>query len=244
MRILRLSNSNDVNPLVPEAERAQVIAEQVVAELTGEAVETIVKVIWPAPELPGIVAGWLERYQPDVVFIVTSSYWVTYESVPLRVERRAGILGKALARVGFKVGGNPAVASSSPFRFGRRAAARTIGGETYFTPAEAAGYVADVLRRVLARESVVAVVRGPLHVFNSSGTPEGQARSRQRLLELDALLAETCRTLHVPYSRVAESSTPDLLLPDEVHENAAGSRVYGEIEGRAIAEAWLAAARR
>ncbi|MBI5948488.1 MAG: SGNH/GDSL hydrolase family protein [Chloroflexi bacterium] len=243
MRILHLGNSNDVNPLVPEGERAHDVAERTITGLTGEAVETIARVIWPAAELPGIVAGWLERYEPDVVFLRMSSYWVTYESVPLRVERRGGIVGRALARAGFKAGGNATVASSSPFRFGRRMAARNVGGDTFFTPAEAAGHVSDVLRRVLARESVVVAVRGPLHIFNSSGTPEGRERSRRRLFEFDALVAEACRNLHVPYASVAGTATPDLLLPDEVHENAKGARIFGELEGRAVAEAWLAARR-
>ena len=33
----------------------------------------------------------------------------------------------------------------------------------------------------------------------------------------------------------------DYLLPDEVHANVAGQRISGELEGKLIAEAWLAA---
>lgn len=80
MRILRLTNSQDLNPLIPEDRRAWSIAEHVFEAQTGERAETIIKIIWPGPELPGIVDGWMERYQPEIVVLHVSGLWFTYDS--------------------------------------------------------------------------------------------------------------------------------------------------------------------
>jgi hypothetical protein len=90
---------------VPGAERAHRIADELFTELTGEPVEPVLKLFWPEPGLPDIVDRWIARYQPDVVFMRTSMVWCAYESVPLRIERRLGRLGRPLARFGFKLGG-------------------------------------------------------------------------------------------------------------------------------------------
>lgn len=240
MRILRLTNSDDLNETIPAELRAPALATKVIEERMGEPVETIARVIWPDPELPDIVESWLDRYQPDCVFMRTASYWVTYESVPLRLQRRAYRGTGWLARLGGAAGANSRLASTAPFRVARRAAVRMIGGDTYFTPEEAAATVAATLRRIVVRESLVAVVRGPFNAHNSSGTKAGLARSKDRNRQFDSLLASVCGELHVPYVSVHHLSDPRAQGGDEVHLNADAQRTFAQIEGGAIAEALLA----
>jgi hypothetical protein len=72
VHLLRLTNSSDTYEGVPEAQRAHRIADQLFTELTGEPVETILKLFWPDPGLPEIVERWIGRYEPDVVFMRAS----------------------------------------------------------------------------------------------------------------------------------------------------------------------------
>lgn len=242
MKILRLTNSNDVLESIPAHLRAAAIADDVVHSLTGERPETISRVIWPGPELPAIVARWIERYEPDLVFMRASSFWVCYESVPLHLQRHFGPVGRALGALGLKAGGNPTIATNPVAARLREYAVRTIGGDTHFTPAEAAGHVEDILRVVLKAESVVPVLRGPAHSHNSAGNASGLARSQRRVEEFEERLAALCRTLHVSFTSARiladEAATH---LADGLHDDLVGQRDFGELEGRAIATAWLAA---
>lgn len=240
MRVLRLTNSSDFAPGVPAALGSAAIAEEAVVRATGEQVETVMRVFWPSPALPGIVERWLARYEPDVVFIRASSFWVSYESVPLRVQRLFGPAGRWSGSLALRVGGHPRVAANPAVRVVRQFAARTLGGDPYFSPEEAAGHVESLLRAALSRESAVVVVRGPGHTFDSSGTVRGFERARRRTDELDERLRELCAKLHVSYVPVRDVvDQPEYLLGDGIHENAAGQRVFGELEGEAIARSWL-----
>jgi hypothetical protein len=242
VRILRLTNSNDQLTDIPEGERGAAIAERVAAELTGQQIETVARTAWPGSELPNIVERWLVTYQPDVVFIRIPAYWICYESVPLRIQRRLGRLGTWPGRIGRKVGGNPTFASSRIAKAGRKLLLRTIGGDTYFTPQQVNDRIEAVLRTVIKNESIVAAVRGPGHSINSPGTARGLARAVRRSEELDRLLAATCARLHVAYASARDIGHSDAhLRSDELHDGPEGQRLYGEVEGRLIAEAWLAA---
>jgi hypothetical protein len=240
LRILRLTNSNDLLGNIPAELRGAAVAERVVAEATGEPVETVQRVVWPGPELPAIVERWLANYQPDVVFIRIPAFWICYESVPLRLQRRLGPLGYWPGRLGLKIGGNPGFAASRFGKTTRKLLLRTIGGDAYFTPQQVTLHVEAVLRTVLAKESVVPAVRGPGHSINSAGTARGLARAVQRSEQLDALLAAACSRLHVAYvSARAVGHDSSFLLSDELHDGPEGQRLYGEVEGRLIASAWL-----
>jgi hypothetical protein len=242
VRILRLTNSNDELAAIPENLRASAITDRIVSEAVGEPVETVVRLFWPGPELPAILERWLARYEPDVVLIRCASFWVCYESVPLKLQRNFGRAGAGLSRIGFSVGGNRTIASNPAARAIRRWAVRTIGGATYFTPESATESVAAILRPVLAREATIPVVRGPGHTLNAAGTRAGLERSSARNADFDRRLADLCARLHVAYAPVREAvSAPGLLLGDDVHSSIAGTRIFGELEGRAIVEAWRAA---
>jgi len=245
LRILRLTDSNDSRSSLPEPLRASAIAEATAAELTGEQIETIVRPIWPSPELPGILSGWMARFEPDVVFLRTPTYWVSFESVPLRIRRRLGRFGEWPADVGLKVGGHPRFAES---RLGHGVAAlalRTIGGDTHFTPGEACERVESLLKVVLGHESAVTVVRGPSYSMASPGDSRASVRAFRRNHEFNTLLAGLCTRLHVEFASAA-TPTDDLSLraADGLHTNEHGQRVTGELEGRAIAAAWQGASSR
>ncbi|MEP6872146.1 MAG: hypothetical protein ABI939_09910, partial [Anaerolineaceae bacterium] len=147
MRILRLTNSSDLHAGVAPELRASSVMERVVGEATGETVESMVRAIWPTPGLPDRVGRWIESYKPDVVFLRATSFWCTYESVPLRIERRLGRLGKPVARTGLRLGDRTWLVERRSFKLARQAVVRTIGGDPHFTPEQASGVVAEVLRR-------------------------------------------------------------------------------------------------
>src|SRR4029079_15876972 len=86
VRILRLSNSDDMREAPDVPRRAYRIVEAALTAETGEPVETIVRDAWPEPNLPDVVDGWLKRYEPDIVFLKVSSYWFTYRSTPLKFQ--------------------------------------------------------------------------------------------------------------------------------------------------------------
>ena len=245
MRILRLTNSTDTHSGVAPEMRATAVVERVVSAAIGEAVESMVRPIWPTPDLPSHVDRWIESFQPDVVFLRAASFWCTYESVPLRIERRMGRFGKPFATAGLRLGDRPWLVNRGSFKFARQAVVRAIGGEPHFTPEQASGVVAEVLRRAVARESTVAVVRGPAQFHNSAGTRAGYRRAQARLRSLDALTAEACRRLHVRYIPAAGTNDGRAYrLEDDLHDTEAAHQVMGELEGLVIAEEWLAACRK
>ncbi|MBI2766003.1 MAG: SGNH/GDSL hydrolase family protein [Chloroflexi bacterium] len=242
MRILRLTNSSDILGSIPEPLRAHRVTEQMITELTGEPVETMMRVCWPGPELADIVHRWATRFEPDVVFMRASAFWCSYESVPLRIQRRlARIGGEHLANLGLKVAGAPAFATNPVFRAARRAALRAIGGDVHFQPAEVTANVEAVFRRVLSNESVIPVLRGPGFARDATGTERGLRRAQARNRRLDRALADMARRLGITYASPDAAFRRDHLAGDDAHTNEAGQRAQGEIEGRLIAEAWLAA---
>jgi hypothetical protein len=242
VRILRLTNSNDMLADLPPEQMGAAIADQIVRERTGEPVETVIRVAWPGPALPDIVDSWLDRYEPDVVFLRAPGFWVSYESVPVRLQRRLGPLGKWPGELGLKIGGTPRFANSRAGKAARKLMMRTIGGDTYFTPEQATAHVAAVFSVVLARESIIPAMRGPGHPIDSSATRKGLVRATGRVDEFDARLRVLCASLHIAFASARGVVHADSLLrADELHEGPEGQRLYGELEGHIIADAWLAA---
>ena len=242
MKILRLTNSSDLHPGVPPELRSPAVSERVFEAATGERAESMVRAIWPTPALPEIVDRWLESYQPDVVFFRLSSFWVAYESVPLRIERRLGALGRPLANAGLRVGDRPWLIERRAYKAARTAMIRTIGGDTHFTPGEVGETLDAVFRRIVAHESILVVVRGTSLILNSPGTAAGLRRSKRRIGEMNALVEAACERLHIPF--VPEEPTDDVSatrLDDDLHDSAQAHEQLGQAEGRLIADAWLSA---
>ncbi len=97
MRVLRLGNSQDLNSLVPELQRSWRIAERMLQEAAGERVETVLKPILMSAQVPDIVDGWMVRYCPEVVVLIASGIWYTYDSSLLKLIRAARFLRPAVS---------------------------------------------------------------------------------------------------------------------------------------------------
>lgn len=241
MRVLRLSNSNDEYHRVAPEQRAPAVAARRVTELTGEPVETVIRNIWPSKGLGDRLEEWVKELEPDVVLVRASSFWVNFESVPLKFERRFGKRGRPITRAGLKIGGNPQFSHNPAFRLGRIVAVRTVGGATYFEPQQASDLLMNAVQRICRDESLLVVVRGPSHSHNAVASAGGLRRSERRRAELEACLAAECQRLRVPFVPRREPFTQAHLLSDDVHDNEEGHRLNGELDGDAIAENWLAA---
>lgn len=242
MRILRLTNSDDINPRVAEGSRSPAVLERLFTEATGEPAETVLRIIWPDPALRGLIDGWLDRYHPDIVLFVVSSFWFTYESVPLKIERTFGPIGKPIAHAGLRAADNPKFAQSRIFHAGRRMALRTFGGATHFSPAEVVSLVESCVRSILARESAALVVRGPYAAFGSDAGARARRRAELRWRAVDEPVHRLCKQLHVEYiafgSPVATTEDPALFQGDFVHVTDEGHQRRAEAEARAVIAAW------
>jgi hypothetical protein len=243
MKVLKLCTSDELAGDIPDASRAYRVAERVIRERTGMEVETVLQNIWPTPRLPRLLEGWVSQHEPDVVLFVISPYWMTFESVPLRVRRSAGPIGEKLGAWMTRVGEDPRLSPSWPVRLARGASLRLIRGAYPFEPEEVASVVEDSLGTLLTNESLEVVVRGPLVALGHHGSRRSLARAEARRRKTDDLLKAACARLHVAYVGRPEGATHETdrehFTGDFVHTDAEKHRERGELEGAAIAEVWL-----
>ena len=242
MKILRLTNSSDLHPGVAEELRAPAVAARIIAAELGEPVETIQKAAWPTAALSSVVAKWLDEFEPDVVFVRLSSFWVAYESTPLRVSRRLGRIGEPVSNAGLRIGTHPKLVENGAFKAARRAVVRTVGGDTYFTPAGASEEMHRMLAAVVAHESIVPVVRGTGLLLNSSGTKSGLRRAIRRVTDLNDGVAAACAAHRVAFvPEVIDSALSSSRLNDEVHDGPEAHERLGRDDALAIISALNAA---
>jgi hypothetical protein len=245
MRVIRVGTSNDYAGPMPETQRAWKIAEQILAEHAGEPVETILKRAWPSAALPPLVERWMDEYQPDMVVLQVNWFWYGYESTPLRFERRFGKTGARLSSAGLKVGNTPWFADNRWTRLGTRALARAVPGATHFTVPEVAATMEAAMRKVLAHEGVVLLVRGSDDwVRLPMASKRRNRRDATRTAEMARALRTICDRLNVPYRQRAKLTVEDLkteVNAAQWHNTPAGERLAGEFDGAAMVEAWQAA---
>jgi hypothetical protein len=202
----------------------------------------IPRIIWPDPTLPDLIEQWLVKYQPDLVLLVVNPFWMTFESVPLRLQRRLGRVGKAAANLGIKAAGVPWLAHNPIFRFGRRLTLKIIGGDVYFEPQEVVAVVEQSARRILREEGVGLVIRGPKNALTYHNDAVGRARGEKRRLEAHFALKRLAEELHATY---VGSETP-VLQPDDsrgyrgdfVHITQREHEERGRTEGQALRDVW------
>lgn len=243
LTILRLTSSDDFNERIPPKLRSAAVAESAFTALTGEPARTVVRRIWPTPGLPALLEKWMAEHQPDVVILRAASYWVTFESVPLRLRRWLGPLGGPLAAAGDRASRHPWLATNPAFHAGRRLLLRTIGGDTTFTVPGTLDVLDACLRRILAHEGVTLVVRGPQNAVTADPSPKSIARAERRRQQLHAGLRALCERRHLAYlgfdRPVATMGESGLFDADRLHSSEDLHRLRGEDEGRLMAEAWL-----
>lgn len=245
MQILWLSTSNDINPRIPEDQRAPAVAKRRLEQATGLSFDVEVRKMWPTPDLPPRVDRWLDRYEPDIVFIIVPSYWNTWESLHRKFQRRVPLLGRLLAAAGDKASGTPWLSENSVYRALRRSDLRVLGGEPLFTSKEVSHRMEEVIRLVLAREETVVAVRGPTNPNDSTISAAGFARAERRRKLLHRSLKQLCEELHVSYVGWDEplylDANADHVVGDAIHIDTATHVAEGEQWGDVLAEAWSAA---
>jgi hypothetical protein len=230
VKILRLGTSNDQEGRVPADAMSHRIVERELSRITGQQWETVVRRIWPTPALPGLVERWMAEEQPDVVFVGMPAYWVTYESVPLRIQRRLGRLGAPLAELGVRASRNRRLETSRTYHALRRLAIRVIGGEPNFTPAEVIAVMSDVFAILARHEEAVVVSNLPRGRRKYVVTAMGVRRAEARRLEVVRAMTGVLDRLHIEHSEpVARAhylqgiTTP--AGPDQLHSNEEGHRL-------------------
>jgi hypothetical protein len=242
MKVLKLCTSDEFSGDLPDALRAYRVAERLIAETTGEPVETILKPIWPDPELPHIVDGWMERHHPDLVLLVVSAYWMTFESVPLRLERTLGVVGRWLGRAAERAVAADGVGETAAMVKLRGAARRLIGADAAFSPQQVTARMEECIRVILKHEDAGLVVRAPLVALVHHQDERGRARGELRLLAVDTPIRALCQRLQVEYV-VREQADPSggaesRFNADFVHTGEQAHRDRGLAEGAALARAW------
>ena len=221
MRILRLSNSDDTHPDVADEDRSYRLTERAIEAATGEPVETICRDIWPGPELPDIVEGWLTRYEPDVVIFLVSGYWFTFVNLPDAPRPRwkpARKAGRLAARLGIK---SPVVYRIGKVR--RHLLTWRSAGSTAFEPQEVIARSDAVIRRVLRHEEITLVVGGSRYPNVSQLSRTILARGEARRLMVHRALKNLCAQLYIPYTGIEdglEYVRQGHLCADGLHQNA------------------------
>lgn len=242
MRVLKLGTSNDLTTVIPEEDRSYRVTERFLHEATGLPVEVIPRIIWPGAQLPGLIDQWLDKYQPDLVLLIVNPYWMTFESVPLRLQRRLGRAGKAAGDLGTKAAGVTWLSHNPVFRGGRRLALKTIGGDVHFEPAEVVATIEQCARRILRREGIGLVIRGPKSALTHHNDAKGRARGERRRLQTHIALERLAAELHAGYvgsaTPVVEPDDAGAYRGDFVHITSREHRERGLTEGQALLDAW------
>ncbi len=198
VRILRLGNSADEHPSVPLEVRARSLIAQRIQEEFDEPTEMEVRRLWPTEALPALIDRWMSDFEPEAVIFLVSTYWFGFESLPLRVERRFGPLGRPLRCAG-DAATKGKVGRLGAFHWARRALLNTVGGETHFTPEEVVSRCEGCIRAILAHEPITLVVRGPISTYERAIGQRASARGERRRRQVHRELKALCARLHVEY---------------------------------------------
>jgi len=202
MKLLWLGTSNDVDGHLPEEQRAPALMAKQLSETLGLEVDFVARTIWPTEKLPSLVESWMEKHEPDLVFLKVVPYWFCYESVPLKLQRKLGRVGGPLASAGLKAADIGWLASTPLFHAGRRLAQRTIGGATHFEPVEVAERIESCIRVILRNEDAALLVRGPRGATDYYSGERARVRSEARRKSVHQALKSLCEELHVVYMGV------------------------------------------
>ncbi len=242
MRVLRLSNSMDFFGDIPAEGRSMAISGRALEAEVGEPVEVISKMVWPNDRLPALIDGWIDEFEPSLVFLWINPFWFTYESGARFFERRLGRFARRFIGLEKQVARRPAINQNPAYKGLRRLAVTTIGGNVFVEPQDLLPMVETWVRRVLRREEITLVVRGALMPMHMGATRPGRSRSIRRYLEMEAAGAALCQRLHVDYIPSPPPGEwieqPDLFLGDRFHCNAEGHAKMGEIEAEGMVAAW------
>lgn len=240
MRVLKVGSSNAFAGDTPDELRTEAVSDVLMEAVTGERWETVVKSHTPSPTLPQAVERWLDRYQPDLVSIWPNVFFINYESVPLKLDRKFGRASKPVVAAGLVAGGNPWLNRRGWFHAARRGVKRVIGGVAYVEPESAVASYEGVILAVLRREGTGLVVGGLPAVGGADWMGLEQAEARR--MQVHRGLRELCARAHVPYYGFERgclaAEAPDLWDADRLHGNARALTLAAEIESYLLLEGW------
>lgn len=237
MKVLRLALSHDLRADIPEEGRQYVIAQRVLEEATGETWETAVRPIWPSEKLPGLVAGWIEEEQPDLVLVCMAGYWPLFGSVALRLERRVPLVGHFAARAARRTAETRVAANHRLTEVVRSFATRLIGVDYYFEPPELLERFDGIFRQLCRDEALVVAVRGP-GPSPQSVPPRIQRERARRYRAWREGVEQICERLHIVHLPFAEEPAGTRLPGDPSHYTAEGTLTHGLREGQLMVRAW------
>ena len=239
MRILWLGNSDDVNALVPEEKRMPSVPERFIEERTGHTPEILVRPLWPSSDMAERAGKWVDDFDPHMVCLYVGAYWYSHRSVPLRVQRKLKIVGGPVATAGRRAAESRAFGERRWFHFLRALALKTIGGDAEFTTQQVFERSEATVRRILAKEDRIVVVRAPTQSHDRKVRPGALSH-----LAMTRKLERMCQMLHVGFVGWDQPpfaiEKPDHMLGDELHIDEEGQARVGADIGEALAAGWLA----
>ena len=243
MKILRLGTSNDFAGAMNDADRAWKIAENRLAEACGEPCETVMKRISPGAGLGPALDRWMHDLSPDMVVLQVNNYWYGHESAPLWLERKLGRPGRSLSAGAERLGRWHWIADRRWAQFINRRILAVLPKATHFTIPEVAASMEAAMRRVLAREGTVLLVRGNEDWEKMPLASERfNRRNRARNAAMHQAMSAVCERLHVPYLQPPPVPAGALHTVGGAgwHNDVEGERRAGELEGEAMVAAWQA----
>jgi len=243
MKLLWLGSSGETEPGVAKEQRNFALVQKGLSESLGEEVDVAVHTIWPNERLPELVGAWMDEHQPDMVIMASPAFSCCYESVPLRLGRKLGPVGRLLARAGYTTSEMRWLASTRLYHAGRKFALRFIGGDYYFEPEEVLERLSASIRAILRQEGTVLMVGGTSQLTAQHGDPRRREEREARLRTLNRGLVALCGELRVPHRGLDRPTGAESLggrLGDRLHLDAASHQARARIGLPRILEAWRA----
>lgn len=240
VKVLRLTTSNDV-VLSGPGSRIDWL-KRLGEERFGEPLEIVVKPVWPDSRLPAAAERWIAHEQPDIVWMLVQSFWFEYLSVPKKLERKFGRVGKAASNAGFRAADTPWLSRNPLFRQGRRFLQRTFDGDPHFTVPELYEAVEGVARASLRNEGIQFIAWGPFSYTNYGVTARQTARAVAWRSDLIARIRRLSNELHFhfgapdrPYWQTEPAMT---MHTDQFHFAMDEQRRFAERELEVLATVW------
>ena len=245
MRVLRVGTSHDFSASIAEEQRGWAIAEQMLGEASGQPVETILKRAWPTAEFAGAVERWMKELEPDFVLFQVNNFWYGHDSVALWFQRRFGRVGAKMTELGLRVGDSKVRTEHRWGQFINRSLLRVLPGDTHFTVPQVAQAMEAAMRKVLAREGAVLLIRGNDHYEKlPMATKRQNRRNGTRNAAMSDAMRAVCERLRVPYCELPAIRADELgefLGKAQWHHGVDGERRSGEFDGQQMVAAWRAA---
>jgi hypothetical protein len=196
---LLLGNSNDTGGWNGDGPKRHELVEAFLTDATGSPAEVIPRNIWPNSGMERAVEGWIEKFEPEVIYMTMAAYWFLYPSVPLRVRRLLRRFGPAVSDAGFRAAESPRWAFNPMFRGARGALQRTVGGDTHFTPEEVIERMTSVIALMLRHEGVVLAVQGADGRTRYAHSRRGDRRNEAKRQRVHLAMKDFCERHHVWY---------------------------------------------